>query len=178
MQCHPQVYYTWQIWSIVLRCGSRGYLHVLCQGFRGSLALLVDATPRGQSALVTTSGRLVPLGFAHVDEVLPLPSGFLQFLIPIPSNSVPYLIRFRQCLAEYRAPLNRSRRPLYNAVKYATSFPVIYLSAAQRIVVSDLVAERGGQARNESWHGEHQLFRLWCVPFPNEVMRTKPIPNT
>ena len=55
-------------------------------------------------------------------------------------------------------PLNQSQRPLYNAVKYATSFPVIYLSTAQRIVVSDLVAERGGQVRDEPWHGEHRLF--------------------
>ncbi|KAF9651103.1 EXS-domain-containing protein [Thelephora ganbajun] len=64
---------------------------------------------------------------------------------------------------EYRAPLNQSRRPLYNAVKYATSFPVIYLSAAQRIVVSDLAASRGAQVRSEPWHGEHQLFRLWLL---------------
>ena len=59
--------------------------------------------------------------------------------------------------------MNRSRRPLYNAVKYATSFPVIYLSAAQRVAVSELVADIGGQVRDESWHGEHQLFRLWYV---------------
>lgn len=27
--------------------------------------------------------------------------------------------------------------------------------------MSDLVAEKGSQIRGESWHGEHQLFRLW-----------------
>lgn len=126
----------------------------------------MDATPEGQSTHITAPGRLVPLGFADVDEVRSLRSCFLPVLIiPIP-KSVPYLIRFRQCLTEYRAPLNQSRRPLYNAVKYATSFPVIYLSAAQRIVASDLVTERGGQVRNGPWHGEHQLFRLWYVsPF-------------
>ena len=61
------------------------------------------------------------------------------------------------------SPSNDSRRPLWNALKYASSFPVIYLSAAQRIVVSDLVAQKGEQAMEEAWHGEHALFRLWYV---------------
>jgi hypothetical protein len=121
----------------------------------------MDVTPGGQLARVAPTGWMVSLGFTDLDEV-----GSTNFVLPsptnfYPSNSVPYLIRFRQCLAEYRSPLNRSRKPLYNAIKYATSFPVIYLSAAQRIVVTELVAERGSQVRNESWHGEHQLFRLW-----------------
>jgi len=93
---------------------------------------------------------------------LPPQDGWSRWVLPT-LMSVPYLIRFRQCLAEYRAPLNQSRRPLYNAVKYATSFPVIYLSAAQRIVVSELMEERGGQALSEPWHGEYQLFRLWLL---------------
>ena len=77
--------------------------------------------------------------------------------------SLPYIVRFRQCVVEYMSPSNDSRRPLLNALKYASSFPVIYLSAAQRIVVSDLVAEKGEQAMEEAWHGEHPLFRLWYV---------------
>ena len=72
-------------------------------------------------------------------------------------------MRFRQCVVEYTSPSNDSRRPLLNALKYASSFPVIYLSAAQRLVVSDLVAEKGEQAMEEAWHGEHALFRLWYV---------------
>ena len=48
-----------------------------------------------------------------------------------------------------------------NALKYASSFPVIYLSAAQRIVVSDVMAVKGEKAAQDTWHGEHQLFRLW-----------------
>lgn len=40
---------------------------------------------------------------------------------------------------------------------------MIYLSAAQRIVVSDLIAQKGEQAAEEAWHGEHALFRLWYV---------------
>jgi len=40
---------------------------------------------------------------------------------------------------------------------------VIFLSAAQRLVVSELVAEKGERAMEEAWHGEHALFRLWYV---------------
>lgn len=48
---------------------------------------------------------------------------------------------------------------MYNALKYATAFPVIFLSAAQRVVVSDLKAH---DAPAETvWYREHQLFRLW-----------------
>jgi len=76
--------------------------------------------------------------------------------------SLPYLIRFRQCLIEYRSsPVNASKRPLFNALKYASSFPVIFLSAAQRTVVLELAAVSGEAVARESWHGEHPLFRLW-----------------
>ena len=76
-------------------------------------------------------------------------------------RSIPYAVRLRQCLVEYNSPANTSRRPLMNALKYASSFPVIYLSAAQRLVVSDVLAVKGEKAAQETWHGEHQLFRLW-----------------
>lgn len=89
-------------------------------------------------------------------------SGLLNYADQYPS-SLPYIVRFRQCVVEYTSPSNDSRRPLLNALKYASSFPVIYLSAAQRLVVSDLVAEKGEQAMEEAWHGEHALFRLWYV---------------
>ena len=78
-------------------------------------------------------------------------------------DSLPYLIRLRQCLIEYNSPTNSSRRPLFNAIKYASSFPVIYLSAAQRIVISDLVETHGNSVTRQGWHGEHPLFRLWYV---------------
>ena len=77
------------------------------------------------------------------------------------SPSLPYLVRLRQCLIEYLSSSRHNRRPLFNALKYASSFPVIFLSAAQRIVVSDLVAEKGQKIADEAWHGEHALFRLW-----------------
>jgi hypothetical protein len=51
-------------------------------------------------------------------------------------------------------PDNESRKPLYNALKYATSFPVIFLSAAQRLVVADAV-------KDEAKTSQHPLFRIW-----------------
>ena len=102
------------------------------------------------------------MDFTHIDEVR-----FLRCTCCLDPRStrlsLPYLVRFRQCTVEYMSPLNDSRRPLWNALKYASSFPVIFLSAAQRLVVSELVAEKGERAREETWHGEHALFRLWYV---------------
>jgi hypothetical protein len=151
------VYHSPQIRGIVLRCGSRRHPHILCQSCWGSVVLLVDAAPRGWSARVATPGGFVPLGFTDIGEVRSFWFCFLLVLIICSSNSIPYPIRQRV----YHLT---SRRPLYNVIKYATSFPIIYPSAAQRIVVSDLVAERDIQVRNEPlWHGENQLFRLWCI---------------
>ncbi|KAH9931084.1 EXS-domain-containing protein [Epithele typhae] len=81
----------------------------------------------------------------------PAQDGLTRWVLPT-IMSLPYAIRLRQCLVEYNSPSNTSRRPLYNALKYASSFPVIFLSAAQRIVAAD-----------EAWHGEHHLFRLWLL---------------
>lgn len=42
--------------------------------------------------------------------------------------SVPYMVRLRQCLCEYLTmPHPRSSRPLYNALKYTSALPVIWL---------------------------------------------------
>lgn len=45
-------------------------------------------------------------------------------------TSIPSLIRLRQCLSEYytHPPLNSPTRPLWNALKYASALPVIWLS--------------------------------------------------
>lgn len=75
---------------------------------------------------------------------------------------MPYAVRLRQCLIEYTASSNDSRRPLFNALKYATSFPVIFLSAAQRLVESELIEEIGAPAAERTWNS-HPLFRLWSV---------------
>ncbi|KAJ9114034.1 hypothetical protein QFC22_005854 [Naganishia vaughanmartiniae] len=82
--------------------------------------------------------------------------------------SLPYMLRLRQCINEYLIPSNTSTRPLANALKYATAFPVIILSAAQRTVVKE-VAEQYGVTPEElvksrgRWFGEHRLFRLWLL---------------
>ncbi|TDL25926.1 EXS-domain-containing protein [Rickenella mellea] len=94
--------------------------------------------------------------------VFPRQEGLSQWVVPC-LMSVPYLVRFRQCIVEYIQPTNISRKPLYNAIKYASAFPVIFLSAAQRVVVEELVAEKGEIVTKESWHGEHPLFRLWLL---------------
>ncbi|KAJ6587079.1 EXS family-domain-containing protein [Mycena vulgaris] len=92
----------------------------------------------------------------------PADGEWLRWVMPT-IMSLPYLVRLKQCVIEYSLPTNESRRPLFNALKYATSFPVIYLSAAQRIVVSELVKEKGDAVTQEAWHGEHRLFRLWLL---------------
>lgn len=100
------------------------------------------------------------MDLAHSDEVRACFPNY-SHILTVSALSLPYLVRFRQCLIDYRAPGNTSTRPLYNALKYATSFPVIYLSAAQRIVVSELKAVKGDAVVHEAWRGEHALFRLW-----------------
>ncbi|KAI0036875.1 EXS family-domain-containing protein, partial [Vararia minispora EC-137] len=92
----------------------------------------------------------------------PRQEGLARWILPT-VMSLPSAIRMRQCLIEWMQPTTDSSRPLFNALKYASAFPVIYLSAAQRLVVSDLVAEKGKQVTQEPWHGEHALFRLWLL---------------
>ncbi|KAF9233024.1 EXS family-domain-containing protein [Melanogaster broomeanus] len=91
---------------------------------------------------------------------LPSQDGWYQWVLPS-LMSFPYLIRLRQCLIEYNSPSNSSRRPLFNAIKYASSFPVIFLSAAQRIVLADLAQSHRDSGSREAWRVEHPLFRLW-----------------
>ncbi|KAF8813830.1 EXS-domain-containing protein, partial [Phlegmacium glaucopus] len=94
--------------------------------------------------------------------VPPVDDGWLRWILPT-VMSFPFFLRLRQCLIEYSLSENDCQRPLFNALKYATSFPVIFLSAAQKLVVVDLIRGKGGKAASTSWHGEHPLFRLWQV---------------
>ncbi|KAI9504150.1 EXS family-domain-containing protein [Coemansia spiralis] len=58
--------------------------------------------------------------------------------------AAPYAFRLRQCINEYlnAAPgSSEAKRHLANAVKYASSFPVICLSAAQKKTVVDGIME-------------------------------------
>ncbi|KAF2671281.1 EXS-domain-containing protein [Microthyrium microscopicum] len=78
-----------------------------------------------------------------------------SFIVPI-ILAIPSLIRFRQCLIEYSRVRRRNWKPgnnsddvaawnhMANAVKYASAFPVIIMSAIQR-----------------SHEGSTTVFRLW-----------------
>ncbi|KIX09545.1 uncharacterized protein Z518_00625 [Rhinocladiella mackenziei CBS 650.93] len=78
------------------------------------------------------------------------------YLVPL-IISIPSMIRLRQCLIEYYR-VRRSRpassgwggQHLANALKYASAFPVIILSALQR-----------GYDPKEFYMSEAGLFRLW-----------------
>lgn len=82
-----------------------------------------------------------------------------RFLVPL-LIAIPSAIRFRQCITEYRRVADASYRSsgsgwggvhLANALKYATAFPVILLSALQR---SSADAPSGNDAT---------LYRLWLL---------------
>ncbi|UZJ54400.1 hypothetical protein CBS101457_003720 [Exobasidium rhododendri] len=72
--------------------------------------------------------------------------------------SLPYAIRLRQCLSEYNmsqpAPGTNEKplKPLYNAAKYASAFPVIWLSVMQ------------GDAKNQDeTTNSSAFFYLWIL---------------
>ncbi|KAG6880205.1 hypothetical protein C0992_003869 [Termitomyces sp. T32_za158] len=73
--------------------------------------------------------------------------------------SLPYLVRLRQCVIEYFHQGNR--RSLYNALKYASAFPAIYLSAAQGLVSGDRGSGDNTSVRVE--YRETLLFGLWLL---------------
>jgi len=88
--------------------------------------------------------------------------GWYRWILPS-LMSLPYLVRFRQCIVEYTSSSNDNRRPLWNAVKYASSFPVIFLSAAQRLVPADILARNDELGRDGAWNSEYMLFCLWLL---------------
>lgn len=85
--------------------------------------------------------------------VFPSQNGWSRLLVPC-LMSIPYAVRFRQCIIDYMQPTTTTKRSLYNALKYASSFPVIFLSAAQRTI-----AANSGDVEIE----EHPLFKLWLL---------------
>ncbi|KAI0093207.1 EXS-domain-containing protein [Irpex rosettiformis] len=90
----------------------------------------------------------------------PTQDGYARWILPT-FMSIPYAIRFRQCLVEYFMT-NETKRPLYNAIKYATAFPVIYLSAAQRLVTTTPEATSYNYT-SVLWYSEHPLFVMWLL---------------
>ncbi|KAF8305494.1 EXS-domain-containing protein [Clavulina sp. PMI_390] len=106
------------------------------------------------------------LGDVFISVMVLLPGGSLRVTfmggklsdVAIPVLlSLPYAIRLRQCIVEYIGSGGLSQRPMYNAVKYATAFPVIFLSAAQRLLAID------NEDSGRTWYGEYAIFRLWLL---------------
>jgi len=93
-------------------------------------------------------------------SLLIFPSQY-RFMVPF-LMSAPYLIRLRQCVFEYMHPMNTSKKPLYNALKYASSFPVIFLSAAQSTISSGHTDE-ARYSEEDYWFGQDALFYLWLL---------------
>ncbi|KAL7417724.1 EXS family-domain-containing protein [Mrakia frigida] len=90
-------------------------------------------------------------------------SGMGYWVVPL-MTAIPYFVRLRQCIVEYITSDYQNSRPLFNALKYASAFPVIILSAVQKVVVADVAAGRGVKDLGEdTWFGEHPLFRLWLL---------------
>ncbi|KAF8070596.1 EXS family-domain-containing protein [Lyophyllum atratum] len=85
--------------------------------------------------------------------------GVSRWILPT-VMSFPYFIRLRQCVIEYNHQGNTQRRPLYNALKYASAFPVIYLSAAQGMVAGELGDDN---LAAETWSGGSHIFGLWLL---------------
>jgi hypothetical protein len=75
------------------------------------------------------------------------------------SQSFPYLMRFKQCIVEFlSSPYRSDKRAFMNAIKYATAFPVIFLSFAQRQIQDEGGAERSLEKGRVQ---DYQLFQIW-----------------
>ena len=114
-----------------------------------------------------SQGRVAQSGWSNW---ITLTMVWYVFMLPsragLTGHSLPYLLRFRQCLQDYYH--SSSPRPLANALKYFTAFPVILLSAAQKSVVNEIALAKGITVQQlgdtgERWFGEHRLFRIWLL---------------
>ena len=78
---------------------------------------------------------------------------------------LPYIFRFRQCLSEVLTKQTPTpKRSLLNALKYATAFPVILLSAMQTVIGDPFDDDGEGRELKEAgerWIGRTTLFNLW-----------------
>ncbi|QRW08269.1 ER retention-like protein [Ceratobasidium sp. AG-Ba] len=101
-----------------------------------------------------------------------LPSGTLlraktegaisESVVPL-MMALPYAIRFRQCMMEYIGSKRTSGRALANAIKYATAFPVIFLSVAQRSsLTGPLDAKPEGETKI-SGYLDNKVFKIWLL---------------
>jgi hypothetical protein len=102
------------------------------------------------------------LSFIDIDEVRAFWSCSLLVLIICSSNSIPHPIHFRQCLTNTGHHLTGAGglcTTLSNTLHRSPSST----SPQLNVLSSRTLWPRGSQVRDEPWHGEHQLFRLWCV---------------
>lgn len=147
----------------ILRCDLGGYPHVVREGSRRLLGLCVPALLWGYYRRADHAVGVVSLGYA-VDGVVCRPSISSALL----THSLPYGLRFRQCIHEFYQSNYSSPRPLANSLKYLSAFPVILLSAAQKLVVNEIAQQKGltieeFSQTHDRWFGEHPLFRLWLL---------------
>ena len=149
--------------NLLRRRSIRRYLYIICKSAWRYVAISVHASTWRQPSFSTSTSRPCSMDIAHLDEVC---VSIIAGSVPsspktIVSRSIPYGIRFRQCLVEYLSSPNGGKRPLYNAIKYATAFPVIYLSAAQRLVEVEPVLF--DDYKSPIWYSQHPVFTLWYV---------------
>lgn len=122
-----------------------------------------EVSPRAESLKAVGQGTLLSVWFGMFS-----PSSVMLYLKLNFNSSLPYALRFRQCIFEYHQSSYSSPRPLANALKYFSAFPVILLSALQKTVVADLALQKGITIQelretHDRWFGEHRLFRLWLL---------------
>ncbi|ORX63177.1 EXS-domain-containing protein [Hesseltinella vesiculosa] len=85
---------------------------------------------------------------------------YRDLLVPL-IISLPYVIRLRQCISEFIESKYETKRHLFNAMKYASAFPVIALSAIQKKAA--LYISETGTIPSASWIKDDNLFRLWML---------------
>ncbi|KZV81617.1 EXS-domain-containing protein [Exidia glandulosa HHB12029] len=88
---------------------------------------------------------------------LPVFEGKWEWAVPF-MMSLPYAVRLRQCLVDYLASGRQNTTQLLNAVKYATAFPVIFLSAMQILPLDE-----NGDVPVDGWRQDNNLWRLWLL---------------
>ncbi|KAF8757102.1 EXS protein [Rhizoctonia solani] len=88
--------------------------------------------------------------------------GISESLVPI-MMALPYAIRFRQCMMEYIGSQRKSGRALANAIKYATAFPVIFLSLAQRTSPTGPLDAKPEGEISSSGYFDNKVFKLWLL---------------
>ncbi|KAI8334291.1 EXS family-domain-containing protein [Chlamydoabsidia padenii] len=110
-----------------------------------------------------TSCIILP-GKSHLDymelETNTQNAYYRDILVPL-IISLPYFIRLRQCVSEYIESGGDTRRHLFNALKYASAFPVIILSAVQK--KASIYLTENGTIPATWWINESNLFRLWMM---------------